>query len=852
MTAVAQRVERSVLQAGGVAALLERARAAQRALARRERHEIVRRLEEVCALWLSDDARREAAARAIARSTGYAQPMVELCLARTFRAFTAPHLGRVLDAALAGVDLRDEDDLPRDADAGPIVTAPRLVVVLLAQNTPGLAIAPTLLALGLRAAVVVKSARGERDFAPLLARSIAEIDPELGEACIATTWAGGTAAIEDPLFAAADRVVVYGSERSIAAVRARAGERVIAHGPRVSLAVVAGANEAALPGFPAAQARALAREVAFLDQRGCLSPQLVLVDERLDREALGEALAVELEAIEREWPRRHLPLEAATAFRRAVNAAEAEALGGAVSLHGGAHEPWAVVVEQRAQLRATPLDRFVRLHPYSGASGLRAALAPLRGVLECVGVAASAEEARLVAAECRAAGAARVCPIEEMQDPPADWHGGGRPGIERLLSWSTIRLARDAAPAAASEPEPAPRLFARHVAQTSDAPRGLEVVRARGARLFTADGRSYLDLLSGIGVASIGHAHPEVARAVARQAERYTHVMVYGEDVLEPQVGLATRLARLLPEQLSVTYFTNSGTEAIEGALKLVRKATGRHRVLAFEGAFHGDTTGALALGGNPLYREPFRPLVEGVEHLPWDDEAALERIDERTAAVFAEPVQAEAGVRIPSPGFLPRLAERCRAVGTLLVFDEVVTGLGRTGRWFAFEHWPGATPDVLVLAKSLGGGLPLGAFVASPSLMHVLAHDPPLGHVTTFGGNPVCCAAALASLDVLERERLPERAARTGDELRERLAALVGRGPLVAVRGLGMLLGLELADAPATQRFVARCRERGVLLGWTLHDDRVVRLAPPLGLAADELEEAVQVIRAALEASPS
>jgi acetylornithine/succinyldiaminopimelate/putrescine aminotransferase len=843
---------------------LERLRAARARLLARDPAHVLRALGRVAALWCADAARRRAAAEEIAQGTGYAPAMVDVCLARTFAAWNEDALRGLLDAALAGVHLELPGAPPARRPPGArVATAPELVLALLAQNTPGLAVAPVFTALALRAAIVVKSPRGETRFAPLLARSIAEIDAELGAACVAHTWPGGTAAIEDPLFAAAGRIVVYGSAGTVAAVRTRAGERVIACGPRASVAVLAGDR---LAGFPTTTARALAREIAFLDQRGCLSPQLVLIDERLDAGVLGAALARELAAIEAEWPRRRLPLDAGTAFRRAVDGAEADVLAGtSAALHGGAHEPWAVVVERTAQLRPTPLDRFVRLHPFAGPDGLRAALAPLRGALECVGIEAAKDVPAGIAAVCRAAGAARLCALDRMQDPPASWHAGARTPVVAYLDWSTSEGSAESAPEDGAEDpdEPAdrpaagpgafadaPALFRRHVAQTSDSPRGLDVTRASGARLFTSDGRSYVDLLAGIGVASIGHAHPEVARAVARQARRYTHVMVYGEDVLEPQVRLASRLAGHLPPSLSVTYFTNSGAEAIEGALKLVRKATRRERVLAFAGAFHGDTTGALALGGNPFYREPFRPLVGGVEHVAWDDDASLARIDESVAAVFAEPVQAEAGVRVPRADFLPRLAARCRAVGALLVLDEVVTGFGRTGRWFAFEHWPGATPDVLVLAKSLGGGLPLGAFVASPELMAVLSHDPPLGHVTTFGGNPVCCAAALASLDVLEREHLPERAATLGAALLERLRTLAGRGGLVEVRGLGMLLGLEFADAPATQRFVAECFARGVLLGWTLHHDRVVRLAPPLNVPDDDLDDALAAVAAALDAA--
>jgi len=859
---------RSELAPAAVAATLEGLHAGRARLLARDPTDLVQALGRVSALWLADDERRRGAAREIARGTGYAAPMVELCLARTFAAWSGDALARLIDGALRGARVATPGAASRERDgAGRVATTPELVLAILAQNTPGLAVAPVYTALALRSAVLVKSARGEARFAPLLARSLAEVDADLAAACAVHAWAGGTAAIEDPLFAAASRIVVYGSATTVAAVRARAGERVLAHGPRASVAVIGGAKPA---GFPATPARALAREVAFLDQRGCLSPQLVLVDERLDLTAFGSALARELATVELEWPRRRLPLDAATAFRRAVDAAEADVLAGnAAALHGGSHEPWAVVVEQETRLRPTPLDRFVRLHPFAGLDALRAALAPLRGVLECVGIAAPASEIADIAATCRAAGAARLCALDEMQDPPADWHGGGRPPVVDYCDWSTLELAladeggatdpettraaNAAGPRASAAPEPATSSrtdqFRRHVAQTSDTPRALDVSRASGARVFTHDGRSYVDMLAGIGVAAIGHAHPDVARAVARQAERYTHVMVYGEDVLEPQVALATRVASLLPPSLGVSYFTSSGAEAIEGALKLVRKATSRSRVLAFTGAFHGDTTGALALGGNPFYREPFRPLVDGIEHVAWDDDASLARVDETVAGVFAEPVQAEAGVRVPRPEFLPRLAARCREVGALLVLDEVVTALGRTGRWFAFEHWPGATPDVLVLAKSLGGGLPLGAFASSSERMAVLAHDPPLGHVTTFGGNPVCCAAALASLDVLARERLPERAAELGPRLQERLRGQIGRGGLCDVRGLGMLIGLEFDDAGATQRFVAGCFARGVLLGWTLHHDRVVRLAPPLNIADDDLEDALLAMASALDA---
>jgi acetylornithine/N-succinyldiaminopimelate aminotransferase len=389
-------------------------------------------------------------------------------------------------------------------------------------------------------------------------------------------------------------------------------------------------------------------------------------------------------------------------------------------------------------------------------------------------------------------------------------------------------------------------LFLRHVCQTSDAPMGLVVARASGSTVWDADGNAYLDLLAGMGVANVGHTHPEVVAAVRAQAERHLHVMVYGEFVQEPQVRLAERLTALLPASLDVVYFTSSGAEAVDGALKTARKHTGRPRFVAFEGGFHGDTWGALSVGGNPVYRRPFEPLLPDVTLLPFDDELSLAAIDERVAAVVVEPVQAEGGVRIPRPGFLPALRRRCDETGALLVFDEVVTAFGRTGRLFGHEH-AGVVPDLLVLAKALGGGLPLGAFVGRHEVMATLRRDPPLAHVTTFGGHPLSCAAGLAALDVLLRERLAERAARLGASLLARIAALAGRGGLAGARGVGMLLGLEFESPERTATFVRRMWEARTILNWTLNRDTVVRLAPPLVLTDDEAERAVATIARAL-----
>ena len=388
--------------------------------------------------------------------------------------------------------------------------------------------------------------------------------------------------------------------------------------------------------------------------------------------------------------------------------------------------------------------------------------------------------------------------------------------------------------------------FRHFVCQTSPEPMGIEVERAHGCLVVDKNGKEYLDFLSGIGVASIGHTHPAVVHAVKEQAERYLHAMVYGEYVQEPQVRLARRLAEVAPPPLSVTYFTNSGTEAIEGALKTARKYTGRVGLVSFFGSFHGDTFGSLSVGGNPLYREPFEPLLPGVTFLPFNAKAALERIDDRVAAVIIEPIQGEGGVRIPDDDFLPALRRRCNEVGALLIFDEVITGLGRTGRMFASEHW-NVTPDVLVLAKALGGGMPLGAFVSTPEIMATLSADPPLAHVTTFGGHPVCCAAGLASLNFMLETNLPRRAREKGEELIRKLRSLIGHGEFTTVRGRGLLIGMDFTSPEATRHFVQRCFAAGLILGWTLHRDTVVRLAPPLIISSAEIDRAIAIMHDAL-----
>lgn len=389
----------------------------------------------------------------------------------------------------------------------------------------------------------------------------------------------------------------------------------------------------------------------------------------------------------------------------------------------------------------------------------------------------------------------------------------------------------------------------KHLCSTSGHPVGLRVARAAGSYIYTEDGRAYLDFISGIGVANIGHTHPAVVAAIRAQAAAYLHVMVYGEYQQAPQIRLAARLAALLPRPLSVVYFTNSGAEANEGALKVAKKFTGRSRLVSFQGSFHGDTHGACSVTGRDIYRKPFEPLLPQVTFLPFDDVTALRKIDDRVAAVIVEPIQGEGGIRVPSDRFLPALRARCTEVGALLIFDEVQTGMGRTGKCFAMEH-SRVVPDIVTLAKALGGGMPLGAFVGSRKIMQTLSRDPPLSHVTTFGGHPVCCAAALAGLEVLLKEDLPARAARMGARIVADLRALAETyRSIVEVRGMGMMIGLEMSSAAKTARLVRRARERGLILGWTLHSDLTIRISPPLTLSDAEQVVGIAIIRAALAA---
>jgi len=380
-------------------------------------------------------------------------------------------------------------------------------------------------------------------------------------------------------------------------------------------------------------------------------------------------------------------------------------------------------------------------------------------------------------------------------------------------------------------------LFLRHVAQTSPAPLGLEIERAEGCWLFDKAGKKYLDLIAGIGPSVLGHRHPRVQKAVEEQLNAYWHTLVYGEFVLSPQVKLAQLLAENLPGLDSV-YFTNSGAEACEGAMKLAKRYTGRPNFVACRNAYHGSTQGAASLMSPTDFTLAFQPLLPGIQHIDFNREKGLEKIDRHTAAVVVETVQGEAGIIPPYPEWIRTLRRRCNETGALLILDEIQAGMGRTGSLFAFEKF-GIVPDILLLAKGFGGGMPLGAFVARREVMQTLTHDPVLGHITTFGGHPVCAAAGLATLEILlEGELLaqvPEKEAL--------FRKLLVHPEIKELRSAGLWLAVDLGDAAKVQAVIQHCIANGVITDWFLFNDRSLRIAPPLTISEEEIRFACTVI---------
>ncbi len=389
------------------------------------------------------------------------------------------------------------------------------------------------------------------------------------------------------------------------------------------------------------------------------------------------------------------------------------------------------------------------------------------------------------------------------------------------------------------------QLFLDHLAPTSEFPLMLEIERAEGMYLYDTRGTAYMDLIAGIGVSSLGHRHPAVVAAIIKQTEKYLHTMVYGEYILSPQVELASYLASLLPDNLSTTYFTNSGTEATEGAMKLAKRYTSRYEIIAAKNAYHGSTQGAASLMSDTFFTQAYRPLLPGITHIAYNNWADIEKISTRTAAVFLEVIQAESGITLPETDYLQAIRAKCNETGTLLVFDEIQTGCGRTGTMFAFEQY-NTVPDILLLAKGIGGGMPIGAFIASKQIMQVLSKNPLLGHITTFGGHPVSCAAALATLQTIATHKLYDSV-----KEKEALFRNLLQHPLIKnIRSKGLMMAVELENFETVQGVIEKCLAKGLIIDWFLFNSHSLRIAPPLTITEDEIRAACKKILEAMTAT--
>ncbi|MBC8054530.1 MAG: aspartate aminotransferase family protein [Sphingobacteriaceae bacterium] len=382
------------------------------------------------------------------------------------------------------------------------------------------------------------------------------------------------------------------------------------------------------------------------------------------------------------------------------------------------------------------------------------------------------------------------------------------------------------------------QLFLLNNAQTSSTPRLLEIERAEGIYLYSPDGRKYMDLVSGFAVSNVGHRHPHVVKAIKDQVDRYMHLTVYGEFVQAPQVKFAVKLVSVLPHNLNSVYFVNSGAEATEGALKLAKRYTGRKKIISCHNAYHGSTHGALSVMGNDYFKEAFQPLLPDISFINFNDFSDLEAINSETACIIIETIQGEAGIRVPERKYMQALRKRCAETGTLLILDEIQTGFGRTGKLFAFEHFD-ISPDILLSAKGIGGGMPIGAFISSREIMNSLTENPILGHITTFGGHPVCCAAGLATLEVLLEENLMRDVDQKESLFRELLVH-----PLIKeVRGRGLMLALQLDSFELVEEVCKAAAEQGLIIDWFLHCDTALRLAPPLIISEAEIRTACTTI---------
>ena len=387
------------------------------------------------------------------------------------------------------------------------------------------------------------------------------------------------------------------------------------------------------------------------------------------------------------------------------------------------------------------------------------------------------------------------------------------------------------------------QLFLQHVAQTSDAPLGLEIDHAQGVYLYDISGKKYIDLISGIGVSALGHCHPKIVHAIQTQSAKYAHTMVYGEFVQSPQVQLAKYVCDLLPSTLNSVYFTNSGTETTEGAMKLAKRFTGRTEIISCYNSYHGSTQGALSLNGDEYFKSAYRPLLPDTRQIRYNNFDDINLITKKTAAIFLEPVQAEAGVVVPDSNYLKTVRERCNETNTLLVFDEIQTGCGRTGNLFRFQT-ENVTPDILLAGKAFGGGLPLAAFISSREIMQVLQHNPVLGHITTFGGNAVCCAAGLASLQGIEEQKLYKHA----EKKAQLFIQLLNHPAIQTINHCGLLLAVYLDNFDNLRKVIDVCLENGLVTDWFLFANNCMRIAPPLIITEDEIRVSCEIINKALE----
>ncbi len=388
------------------------------------------------------------------------------------------------------------------------------------------------------------------------------------------------------------------------------------------------------------------------------------------------------------------------------------------------------------------------------------------------------------------------------------------------------------------------QLFLNHLAQTTSFPLLIEIERAEGIYLYGPEGKRYLDLISGIGVSNVGHRHPKVMAAIGEQLDKYLHLMVYGEYVQAPQTLLAKALVETLPAPLDNVYFTNSGSEATEGAMKLAKRYTGRREIISCYHAYHGSSQGALSVSGSETYKRAYRPLLPGIRQITFHKTEDLARITSQTAAVFVETIQGEAGVRVPDTTYMQALRQRCTAVGALLVLDEIQAGFGRTGTFWAFDHF-GMVPDVLLCAKGMGGGMPIGAFIASREIMGALKENPILGHITTFGGHPVSCAASLATLQTIQTEKLAEGVAAKEALFRQ----LLVHPAIRQIRSKGLMMAVQFDSFEVLKPIIDRAIERGLITDWFLYCNDAMRIAPPLTITEAQIREACSIILESIKA---